>query len=271
MLSINSNAQALTLANYLGQLTQQLSDTSERLATGKRINSAADDPAGIAVASRLRSQDGSWGAVQKNLTFGTSLLETSASALGSVQTVLQNMRDLSVEAASETLSTTQRAAVQATFAEYQSQIDTITDAATLFGQNLISATAAAVNIQSGINAGDTLAVTTSASDATTLGVNASTLATSAGASAAITAIDAAIATVSGNQAKVGAQLNSMDVTIENVGNLRENLGKALSRVEDADIAQESSNLALLQTKQQMAIQMLGMVNQFPQFALGLLR
>lgn len=272
-LSINTNINAQLLAGVLKRVESSIDQTSQRLATGKRINSAKDDPAGLAIATQMKTQNSSWAVAQKNITFGTSMLETSAAALGSVQEVLQNMRDLAVEASNGTLSTEQRAALQTTFVEYQAQLDQIVGGASIFGKNLISSTAADVVLQTGINAGDTTTVVGAASDGATLGVNAAAIdvSTDAGASAAITAIDAAVTTVSSNQATFGAQLRGLDVMVSNIDNMRTNLSAAIGRIEDANIAEEVSKLTMLQTQQQMAIQMLGIVNQFPQNALSLLR
>ena len=273
MLSINSNTQATILANFLNRLTNDLSETSLRVATGKRILTAADDPAGIAIVNRLKTEFSSYGAVQKNISFGTSLLETSATALDTASSLVGELRSLAVEAANDTLSADQRTALQNTFAELQGQIDDVVNGATIFGQNLVGATAANVNIQSGINAGDTTTVNAAASDTATLAIDAGSIdvTTSANASAAITALDTALNTIGSNQAIIGAQQKGLEVRSNNVGVIQENLTSAISRIEDADISEETTKLALLQTRQQMAIGMLGLVNSFPQNALALLR
>jgi flagellin len=271
MITINSNTLASSISNNFNSISKRIDDVSRSIASGKRINSAKDDPAGLFQANALRTQTSSYNVVRNNLTFGTSLLETASSALSTVVNDLGKMRDLAVQAASGTLSTEGRAALQATFAEYQSQIDDTVSNASVFGQNLVSAAAADVDIQSGINAGQTTTVTAAASDATTLGVNALDLTSEANASAAITAIDTAIATAGTNQSTFGAQLNRIESIDANVANIVENLESARSRIEDADVAQLTTDLAQLQVQQQLASAMLGIANQLPQSFLTLLR
>lgn len=273
MFTVNSNTLATSISNNYSRINRQITEISQQIASGKRINSAKDDPAGLFQANALRSQIGSYGVVRNNVTFGTSLLESSSSALGSVIGDLGKMRDLAVQAASGTLSTEGRAALQETFAEYQAQIDSTVNGASVFGQNLVSSAAADVDIQSGINAGNTTTVTAAASDATTLGVNAAAidLTDTTNAGLAITAIDAAIATAGTNQATMGAQLNRFESIDNNVSNIMENLESARSRIEDADVAELSTNLAQLQVQQQLATAMLGIANQMPQSFLMLLR
>lgn len=271
--TVNSNTLAFNIANTFNTLNTRIDNVSRQIASGKRILSAADDPAGMFQANALRSQVGSYGVVRNNLTFGTSLLETAASSLGSVQTNLSDMRELAVQAAQGTLSTEGRAALQAQFAAYQGQIDSTVSGASMFGQNLISATAANVSLQTGISAGNQTVVTAASSDGATLGVDTGTidLTTAANAALSITAIDLAAATVGTNQATFGAQINRIDSIDSNVTNIMENLESARSRIEDADIAEMSTELALLQTQQQLASAMLGIANQMPQSFLQLLR
>jgi flagellin len=273
MITINSNVPAFRLANLLGNITNDIERSAQRLSTGKRILSAADDPAGIAIANRLKTEFGSFGAVQKNLNSGTSLLEVSDSALTQASNLIGELRELAVEASNETLSTEQRNALQAVFAELQGQFDDVVNNANIFGQNLVGAAAANVNIQSGINAGDTTTVTGVASDTASLGIDTGTInVTSAvNANAAITALDAGLTTVGTNQAVIGSQLRSFEIRTDGIDNIRENLQSAIDRIEAADIAEETTKLALLQTQQQLAISALGLVNSFPSNALALLR
>lgn len=273
MFTVNSNNIAVQIANSYNRINQQLEGVSKQIASGKRINSAKDDPAGLAQITSLKAQLSSYGVVRNNLTFGTSLLESASTALGNVQDNLKSMRDLAVQAASGTLSTEQRAALQTQFAEYQAQIDQSVNTASVFGQNLVGSAAADVDIQSGINAGDTTTITSVASDGASLGVDTGSisLTDATTSSAAITAIDAAIATVGTNQSTFGAQLNRFDTIDKNVASIMENIDASRSRIEDADIASLTTQLNNLQTKNQLAGAMLGLVNSFPQQFLSLLR
>ena len=272
-ISINSNPLAYSVSRQLSSITDQLKETSERIATGKRILSAKDDPAGIGILTSMKAQYGSWNAVEKNLASGQSLLDVSSGALKNQNDLLVKMKDIATQAASDLISTDQRAALQSTFAEMQGQLDTIVNRASIFGQNLVGSAAANVNIQTGINSGDTKALTAIKSDASTLGVDAGSidLTDSTKASAAMTALDAAVATVASNQSVIGAQQSGFDSLVSIAKTAKTNLESAMGRIEDADIAEETTKLQLLQTQQQLGISALGIIQSLPQYALSLLR
>jgi flagellin len=272
-ITISSNSYASSIANVLNRVTKDLNETSLRISTGKRILSAADDPAGMAMASKLNSDNSSYGVVKKNISSGLSLIEVSSKALETTTGLIDQMKKLAVEASSDTLSTEQRAAVQATFLELQGQLDGVVNNAKIFGKNLIGTAASSVGIQSGINSGDTTTISIAKSDTTTLGINsgAINLSTTGGAAGAITALDAALTTVGTNQSILGAQQSGFNARLSNIDKLRENLEAAASRIEGADLAEETKKFSLLQTQQQLAIQTLSIANSFPQAALQLLR
>ena len=273
MLSINTNNLASLIARSLNDNASSLQKVAAQISSGKRILSAADDPAGVGILSSLKIQNSSYDAVLKNIKSGQSILEVSDSALSSQQEVLQQMKDLATQASSTTLSASQRSALQNSFTELQSQMDDISKNATLFGTNLIGSTAATATLQTGINAGDTRTLNTAKSDATTLGVNSGAidLSTAAKASAAMTAITTASDTVSTNQSIIGTQLTGLAKTNDNVKTTQHALANSMSKIEDADVAALSSQLTSLQSKQQLMSSTLGIVNQFPQYLLSLIR
>lgn len=272
-ITVSSNSYASSIANVLNKVTKDLNETSLRISTGKRILTAADDPAGISMAAKLNSDNSAYGVVKKNISSGLSLIEVSSKALETTTSLIDQMKKLAVEASSDTLSTEQRAAVQSTFLELQGQLDDVVDNATLFGKNLIGSAAASVDIQSGISAGNSTTINVAQSDTATLGIDAATidLTDVAGASAAITALDTALTTVGTNQSILGSQQSGFNARISNIDKLRENLEAAATRIEGADLAEETKKLSLLQTQQQLAIQTLSIANSFPQAALQLLR
>lgn len=275
MITIGSNSASLSMSNLLTGISKQIEDTSKIISTGKRIQSAADDPAGIAIATDIRTDRDSYSVVAKNITSGQSLLDVSNSALSSAGDILNEMKKLALESKNDTLSADQRTAIQNTFAELQSQYDETITGAEIFGKNLLSNGAADVDLQTGIGAGAANETTIAAADtsAVTLGVDAGTIDVSsiANADTAIGAIDTALTSIGTNQAIMGAQSRGLETRMKAVESLGENLTSALSRVEDADIAKETSKFNLLQTQQQMALQSLSIVNSFPQNALALLR
>jgi flagellin len=273
MLSINSNPLASQLANQLNSLTQDIQKSAQRIATGKRITTAADDPAAVGILSTLKSDFASYASVNSNLSSGLSLLEVGASSLQNQQGILQQMKQLATQASSDLISDDQRTALQKTFKQLQSQLDDAVNKSSIFGNNLTGVDSADVTIQSGINSGQTTTLTAVKSDAATLKVDDATidLTDSTKAKAAMTAIATAVGKVAGNQAVVGAQQNSMKVQMDNAKSVQLNLENAISRIEDTDIAAETSKLQQLQAKQQLSVQVMGIVNQFPSYALGLLK
>lgn len=275
MITIGSNSSSLKMSNLLTNITDKIDHTAKVISSGKRILTAADDPAGIAIASNIRSDRNSYTIVEKNINSGTSLLDVSNSALSSATDILGEMKNLALESKNETLSADQRNALQSTFVELQKQYDETVNGAEMFGQNLLKNAATDIKIQTGISAGAASETTLVAADTSgaTLGVDAGTInvTSTAGADASITAIDTALTSIGTNQAIMGSQSRGLSTRMESVKSLGENLTSALSRVEDADIAKETANFNLMQTQQQMALQSLSIVNSFPQNALALMR
>jgi flagellin len=275
MISIGSNSSSLQMSNLLTSITDKIEHSAKVISSGKRIQSAADDPAGIAIASSIRSDRNSYGVVEKNISSGKSLLDVSNSALNSVTDILGEMKNLALESKNETLSADQRNALQSTFAELQKQYDETVTGAEMFGQNLLKNAGTDIKIQTGIAAGAAGETSLLAADTSsaTLGIDAGTIDVSSTATsdAAIAAIDTALTSIGTNQAIMGSQSRGLDTRLNSVKDLGENLTSALSRVEDADIAKETANFNLLQTQQQMSMQALSIVNQFPQNALALMR
>lgn len=272
-LSVNSNPLAYSVARNLSKINDSLKETSERISTGKRILTPKDDPAGIGILTSLKGQYSSWNSVEKNLNGGTSILDVSAGALDNQGELLIKMKDIATQASSDLISTDQRDALQKTFTEMQDQLDTIVNRASIFGQNLVSASGADVNVQTGISAGDTKTLTAIKSDGATLGVDSATidLTDSSKASAAMTALDDAIKKVAVNKSVIGAQQTGFDSLTSIASTSKSNLEKAMSRIEDADVAEETTKLQLLQTKQQLSIQALGIIQSLPTSLLSLLR
>ena len=273
MISINSNSISSSIARNLNQNAADLQKITSQISSGKRILSAADDPAGSGILSSLKNQQASSNAVDKNLTSAQSLLGVADKALGTQQKILSQMKDLATQASSALLSTDQRSALQSSFGELQKQLDATVKNAKLFGQNLVDSTAADVGVQSGINAGDTYTLRAAKSDAATLKVDAATidLSDTTKSSAAMTAIDAASGTVGANQSTIGTMMTGLSQISENNKNFQTNLTSSISRIEDADIPELSNQLAQAQAKQQLLSSTLGISNQMPSYLLNLIR
>jgi flagellin len=273
MLSILSNSYALKSANYVNNLHRQIAESAIRLNSNSRIVSAKDDPSGVTAISNIRAQMASYTALEKNTTAGMSLLENSGSALSSQQEILLKMKEIATEASSDLLSANDRTVLSNTFTQLQTQLDSIVDKATLFGQNLVGSTAADVTLQIGPNAGNTFTLTNRQSDAATLGVDAASIdiADTTNSAAAITAIDTAIGTVASNQGLIGAQQNGLEAISRTNTKTNDSLREIFSRINDVDVAKETANLYSLQARMDFSMAMQGIISRMPMNALALLR
>ena len=273
MLSIGSNVQSLQVLNIINTINEGIETSTNRISSGKRINSAADDPAGLQIATRMTSSIEGLQMASQNIRQGQSLLNVADAGLQSGVEILQGMRQLALESKDDTLSTEQRTALQESFSALQNQYVQTIEGTELFGKNLLTAGAEDIRIQSGANAGQYNTLSAVDSSAASLGVDTGSIniSTIADSDNTLTQLDSALESMALNQATVGAQYNALESRLSVVNTTAENQVSARSRIEDADMAKETSNLQLLQVKQQVAIQALSMVNQYPTNALSLLR
>jgi flagellin len=172
MTVIGTNVSALRAANASSSASMQLSTTMERLSTGKRINSAKDDAAGLAIASRMTSAVKSMAVAVRNANDGISMAQTAEGALGEVTNMLQRMKELATQSANGTLGTSERAALQAETDQLGAQINDIAKTTNFNGLNLLDGSLKSVNLQTGIKSGDTVAINLNAISADKLGLTA---------------------------------------------------------------------------------------------------
>jgi len=286
MAVINTNIGALRASNASTSAEKLLGNAMERLSSGKRINSAKDDAAGLAIATSMTSQVRGMNQSIRNANDGISLAQTAEGALGEVTNMLQRIRELAVQAASSTYSADDQENLQLEVAELTSQIVNVLDNTKFNGVSLFetSATAptAAQNfaIQVGANEGDTITVNKAHVDKTNLnntaatgfkvdGADAATGRTNAGDT--ITNVDTALGTVTTARAQLGAAQSRLDSAVNNLTNNVTNLTEARSRIEDADYGAESTKLAKAQILSQASTAMLAQANQSQQNVLSLLR
>jgi len=283
-LRINNNIAAQNSYRNLSVTDAQMSKSLEKLSSGFRINRAADDAAGLSISEGLRSQIGGLKVAVRNAQDGISVVQTAEGALTETHSILQRMRDLSVQASSTgSQDTDARTAAQTEFTQLNAELDRIATTTAFGGQKLLDSSAAyAGTFQVGANtgSGDQIAVnlTTAAFgnvtavtgfDASGLGVVSLDLVT--GASAAITAIDSAIKGISTARATLGAYQNRFEHTINNLNTAVENLSASESRIRDTDMAQEMVSFTRSQILTQAGTSMLAQANQAPQNVLSLLR
>lgn len=280
MTVINSNLAALRAQAALSANQNSLSKAMERLSTGKRINSAGDDAAGLAVASKFTAQIRGLNQAVRNANDAISMIQTAEGATNEISNMLQRMRELAVQAVNDTNSSSDRSSLNSEFTALRNEISRVTATTQWNGFNVLDGTAGSagtVTFQVGANAGGNNAVSMTFSDLGTgasgalVGISASTLATSSGASAAITATNSAISTLDQKRGDMGAVINRFQYTINNLTNVATNEAVSRSRIQDADYAIETSNLARAQIIQQAATAMLAQANQQPQTVLTLLK
>ncbi|WP_114954185.1 flagellin [Sphingosinicella terrae] len=277
MTVINTNTAALRAQNGSRLANQSLQTAMERLSTGKRINTAKDDAAGLAIASKMTSQIRGMNQAIRNSNDGISYAQTAEGALGEVTNMLQRIRELAVQSSSGTYSDADRTNLNAEVTELKAQITNILattefNGSRIFNSNASGATytaaSGAVAIQTGVNSGDTVSVSFSAlSDlASGTAVDSST-----NASTAIGNVDTALTNVATTRAKLGAAQSRLESTVNNLSNNVTNLSDARSRIEDTDFSAETTNLAKAQILSQASTAMLAQANQSAQGVLSLLR
>lgn len=270
-LQINTNTASMTVQRNFAEVTGRLSGNYARLSSGLRIATAADDAAGLGISERMRAQIHSLTVSHRNTQDGVSMVETAEGSLQQVNNTLVRMRELSVQAANGTLSTADRTTIDAEFQELILEIDRIAGQTDFNGIVLLDGSQASVDIQVGVDSGDTISLTLPDTQASTLNVDTLDVTSAANASSAITAIDLAIDSVNDARGTLGAQQNRLGTTMAAILNARDNLSAAESRIRDVDIAMESADLSRNSILQQASAAVLSQANAQPQIALQLLR
>ncbi|MGL1902872.1 MAG: flagellin [Fibrobacterales bacterium] len=285
---INHNINSLITQNALGSANNGLGKSLEKLSTGLRINRAADDAAGLSVSEQLRTQVRGLNRAKSNAQDGVALLQVAEGAANEISSILQRMRELSVQSANDTLTSTDRSYLQQEYVALGDEIDRIANATQYNTQTLIGNGANAFgtsgssssilhigandnvgvdNITMSIDALTTgsLSISTGAGAGTTVGVS-----TQAAAMASITAIDTAITSVNTMRSDMGAYVNRLEHAMNNIANQEFNTQDAESRIRDVDFATESTSFTRNQILTQSSTSMLAQANAVPQGALALI-
>ena len=268
-LIVNSNIASLNSQRQLARSTEALSTNYQRLSSGKRINSAKDDAAGLQISSRLTAQINGLNQASRNANDAISLAQTAEGALDEYTNTLQRMRTLAVQSSNGSNTQTDRDALNAEYTELEAELTRISTQTEFGGKKLLDSNYAE-SFQIGANKGQTINITISKS-LSAGGISAAgTVSTFAGAQSAITKLDAALATVNGVRADLGAKQNRFASIIRSNDNTAENVSASRSRIQDTDFASESAALARSTVLQQASSSMLAQANQQPQIALSLL-
>jgi flagellin len=271
-MSIKTNVSSLEAQKNLLGSTGDLEKSLSKLSSGYRITKAQDDAAGLAIAVNLGAQIKSYGQAVRNANDALNVTQTAESSLNETQNILTRLRELASQSASSGVSNTERGYIQNEVTALVSEIDRIANSTEYNGVALINATTT-LTFQVGIRnvaANDQITVTTTSATASALGVNSLSLSTLTSSQAALATIDAALQSVSSARATLGAQANRMETVINAASQASVSLSAAQSRIQDVDVAQETSNLSRAQILMQAGVSVLAQSNQIPQVALKLL-
>lgn len=271
---INTNISAVRATNASTAADKALGTAMERLSTGKRINSAKDDAAGLAISTSMTSQIEGMSQGIRNANDGISLAQTAEGALSEVSNMLQRVRELATQSASGTYQDSDRDAMQMEVTELTSQISDVLSQTEFNGNALFSTTSGTdvtFDIQTGANSGEQVTLTSKAIDGTNLDASALDVSTSSAAETTLDNVDAALADVNSTRASLGAGQNRLESAINNLTSNVTNLSDAKSRIEDTDYSVETTALSKAQVLSQASTAMLSQANQSSQNVLSLLK
>ncbi len=268
-LRINTNIPALNTARVLSRSTKALNRSLERLSSGLRINRAADDAAGLAIAEGFRSVVLGTQVAQRNAQDGISMVQTTEGALSETTNILQRMRELAVQAANGTQSTQNQAALNTEVQQLLAQIDDIAFDTEFNGIRVLSATQT-LTLQAGAQPGQTLSITLNAAKTNDLKVSAVRVSSVGSAVSAMSTIDTAIRSVSTLRSTLGAYQNRLEFTINTLAIQEENSQASESAIRDANIATETIDFTRNQILVTAGTAVLAQANIVPQTALTLL-
>ncbi len=271
--SMISNATSLGAQKNFMMTQKALGKSIGRLSSGLRIQSAADDAAGMGISSVMTADIRSVGQAERNANDAISMIQIAEGAMNEQQNIMGRLRELAVQSANGALSNNERAFIDVEQVQLVAEMDRISSVSEFNSFNMLGADAGTYSMQVGKDAVagiDTIDIDFTATDSTTLGVNAMDFTTAAGAQTALGTIDAAISALSTNRAGLGASQNRLEVTVSNLRVEEENLTSANSRIRDVDVARETAALTRSQIMSQAGSAMLAQANQLPQSALQLL-
>jgi len=271
-LVVNTNMASLSAINALGKTQRSLGDTMAKLSEGLRITKAADDAAGLGVATNLHAEAVSGRQAMRNTNDGISIIQTAEGASDEVVDLLTRMRELAVESSSDTLASTERAYIQDEVTELVAEVARIAAATEFNGIQLSDGSLTSLGVQVGVQNSSSSRIDITLSDltTTTLGIGSLSMTTAAGARTAIDTLDASLDTVNDYRSGLGATQNRLDSAYSTMETYVENLSAAESQIRDADFAYETAEMTKLQILQQSGIAVLAQAKGMNQGAISLL-
>ena len=284
MTVINTNVSALNAQAAIATNARSLEKAMAQLSSGKRINGASDDAAGIAIAAKMTWQIRGMNQAVRNANDGISMLQTAEGATNEITNMLQRMRELAVQAANDTYSSADRSALDSEFSALRTEIARVAATTQWNGMEVLNGTgvgsSGVVKFQIGSNGASsnssneltfTFADLTTGASGAMVSISAAAITSQTGASAAIALATSTIATINQKRSDMGAVINRLQYTVDNLTNISTNISASRSRIEDADYSAATTELAKRQVIQQAATAMLAQANQQPQVVLTLLK
>ena len=273
-LTVRTNVAALRSINQLNKTQSSLSGSLEKISSGLRVRRAADDSAGLAVATRMSSDNTSLRQAMRNANDGISLVQTAEGTLNEIGSLLTRMRELSVQSNNGTYTASDRALIDQEFTALKGEIKRIASNSTFNGISLLAGNTGFITLQVGIDNGvsNKIGISLGAIGASlgALSISALSVSTTAGAGAALTAIDTAINSISSKRSTLGATQNRLESALSEAGTYSENLSASQSQIMDLDYATESATMTRYQIMQQAGVAALGQAKAIPQSVISLL-
>ena len=275
---VQHNMSALNANRQLGITNKALSKTTEKLSSGYRVNRAADDAAGLSISEKMRGQIRGLNQASRNAQDGQNLIQTAEGALGEIHSVIQRMRELTVQASNDTNVSADRKAISMELAALSSEIDRIASQTEFNTMNLLNGKFTSKALQVGANAKQLITFSISAMNATALGITKTTVADIVAAknngssvTGLVSVVNKALSLVSQQRSKLGALQNRLDHTIDNADNMAENLQSSESQIRDTNMADTMVQFSAKSIIQQAGQSMLAQANQATQGVLSLLQ
>ncbi len=273
-ISLQTNVGSLNAQRQTNKTSIAMRTAMQRLSSGFRINSAQDDAAGLGISERLRAQVRGLSQASRNASDGLSVVQTAEGVMGEVSDILIRMRELSVQSASDSVTSTERGYINTEFTELRDEINRLVKSTKFNGQLLLDGSYTSKDFQVGFEKGDAtdfvIQVSIANVNATGLAIASNTANTKTNATASMTALDTALDSLNSARATLGAKGNRLLSAAAAVDVTRENLAAANSRIRDTDVAVETSNFSKTQVLMQAGVAMLSQANAQPQLALRLL-
>jgi flagellin len=272
---ITTNVASINAQRVLSTNSREMQKSMAQLSTGSRITKAGDDAAGLAISENLKGQLRSYGQAARNANDGISMIQTAEQSMGEVSNIVTRLRELGVQAASDTIGEKERGFINKEVSALKSEIQRVAESASFGSRKLLDGTGGTYDIHIGTGSNektDWISYDSESTDVTTskLGINDLDFSSKEGARSGLASLDSAQSLVNGSRANLGAMQNRLSSSSDVIGTMVENLSAAKSRISDTDVASSSSELARNNVLMQGTTATLAQANQLPQMALKLI-